>query len=355
MNIDYYELSNKYDLLEHGMPKMIGIKKAIELAQQEKDYVCTLKFMEDYMHEAFFCDDAFQAMILFPEYAAIYDTHPEIHNEYTPYDFLWVYKWIIGNTFEFYQISHEKIMEYFEDFKNRCIENGFSLRTYYMKLADYLEEIDIKKFKEVIKKYKSEKRDILSDCEACELDGEVYFELNYGDFQTALKLAKPILNKQKKCADVPRITYANLLDYYIKQNDMENATIYEKLLLKEIKNVKHLVSLSKLLKYYTLTDINKGIRIFKKHLPEAIQTKDPIDKFNFELQVYHLLKETKRQRKRNTIQLLLDKKFPLYKEDGVYQFDELIEYFFKNITEIAQKFDNRNKNNNFSIKINQNI
>lgn len=355
MILNYYQLSDKYNFLEHGISKMIGIKKAIELAQEEKDYVTVLKFMEDYMHEAFFYDDAFQAMILFPEYASIFDTHPEIYGEYTPYDFLWVYKWIIGSAFDFYQISHEKIMEYFEDFKNRCIENGFSLRTYYMKLADYLEEIDVEEFKKVTEKYKSQKRDILSDCEACELDSEVYFELNYGDFQKALKLAKPILNRQKKCGDIPRITYANLLDYYIKQSDMENATVYEKLLLKEIKNGKHFVSLSKLLKYYTLTDVNKGIRIFKKYLPEAIQTKDPLSKFYFELQVYHLLKETKKQRKRNTIQLLLDKKFPLYKENGIYQFDELIEYFLKNVTEIALKFDKRNKNNNFFMKINQQI
>lgn len=355
MNINYYELSDNYNLLEHGIPKMVGIKKAIELAQEEKDYVCTLRFMEDYMNEAFFYDDAFQAMILFPEYAFVFDMHPEIHNKYTLYDFLWVYKWIIGNLVDFYQISYEKCIEYFEDFKKRCIENNFSLRTYYMKLADYFEEIDIEEFKKVTKKYKSQKRDILSDCEACELDSEVYFELNYGIYEKALRLAKPILNGQKKCGDVPRVTYANLLDYYVKQNNMEKAAVYEKLLLKEVKNISHLTSVSKLLKYYTLTDINKGIRVFKKYLSEAIQTKDPIDKFNFELQVYHLLKETKKQRKRNTIQLLLDKKFPLYKENGIYQFDELIEYFLKNVTEIAQKFDNRNKNNNFSRKINQNV
>lgn len=351
--IDYFKISKSYDCLANGIPKMAAIKKGIQFAQEEKDFVCTLRLMEDYMREAFFYDDSFQAIILFPEYTSIYDAHPETRNEYTPYDFLWVYKWIIGNVSDFYQISYENIMQYFEDFKNRCIKNGFSLRTYYMKLADYLEYINIEQFKDITKKYKSQKRDMLSDCEVCELNGEVYFELNYGSYEKALRLAEPILAKQKKCGEIPLLTYENLLEYYIKQNDIENASIYEKLLLREIKNVSHLTSLSKLLNYYTLTDVNKGIRIFKKYLPESIHTKDPIDKFYFELEAYYLFKQTKEERKKKTIQLLLDKKFALYRENGIYEFDELIEYFLKNVTKVAQKFDKRNKTNYFSKKIKQ--
>ena len=351
LDSEYFEIIDNYELLEDGIAKMVGIKKAIQIADEEKDDYWRLVFRKAYIREALFDDDTLQAMLMFPEYAALYDNYSKTFDDYPAINFLWAYKWIIESAENFYQISYEKMIEYFEDFKNRCVENGFSLRSYYMKVAGFFEYIDIEKSKKAIKEFEKHAIDDLSDCEACELSTQVYFELNYGDAQTALKLAKPILSGKKKCGEVPLTTYGYLLDYYMKQNDMENASVYEKLLLKEIKNIAHLTSVSKLLKYYTYIDINKGIRIFKKYFPLDIQTKNPIDKFNFELQAYYLLKKAKKCRDKKTIQLLFDKKFPLYKENGVYQLDELIEFFLKNVTEIAQKFDRRNKNNYFSNKI----
>lgn len=351
LDSEYFRIMDEYELLEDGAPKMAGIKKAIQIADEEKDAYWRLVFRKEYIREAIFDDDTLQAILLFPEYAALYDAYSKTFDDYPAINFLWAYKWIIETAQDFYQVSYEKIIEYFEDFKKRCIENGFSLRSYYMKSAEFFKYIDIEKSKKAIEEFEKQRIDDLSDCDACELSTQVYFELNYGNSQKAFTLIQPILSGRKKCGEVPHSTYRYLLDYYIKQNDMENASVYEKLLLKEIKNIAHLTSVSKLLKYYTYVDINKGIRIFKEYLPLDIQTKNPIDKFNFELQAYYLLKEAKKCRNKKTIQLLLDKKFPLYKENGVYEFDELITFFLKNVTEIAQKFDKRNKSNYFSNEI----
>lgn len=345
MSNNYTRLSNEYNKVENGTIKMIAIEKAIQLVEKEKDYECTLRLKEDYIRQSIFYDDSFKAFIMFPEYLKFYDEHLDCG--YSAYDMLWTYKWILGGVREFYQISHENALKYFEDFKKRCIENGYSLRAYFYRLSSYMEDINIKEYKKISLKYLEFKRDSICDCETCELNREIYYELNYGSFKKAMKKAEPILSGQKKCFQVPFITYENILYYYIEKNDIENGSIYEKLLLKSMKKTTDDISVvGTLLEYYTISNnINTGIKLFKTNLKFYSVSKNPKSKFYFGVGVIKFLKHYKENSKKETIKLLLNKGVSLYEENGIYSIDNLINYFKTDITDIANKFDKRNKNN----------
>lgn len=354
MHIDFFKIQKEYKNLEYSPFKLSCIKNAIQSAEEEKEYYWQLKFMRDYIYEVTFEGDLLLEMLMFPQYLSLYDTHPEIHGKYPIKELLWTYKWILVDLSGFYQISYEKAIEYLEDFKKRCTENGYSLREYYKCLSSFLEHVDEEKYTEIRKKYFAEKRDSLSTyCEACELNSKVYFELYHGSFEKALELAQPILEGEKRCPSIPRVTYNNFLDYYMNyEKDMKKAAIYEKLLIKELKEMKNLTNVSTLLQYYALTDVNKGIRIWKKCVYLDIKNHYPLEQFFFEKDACFLLKKVREQRKKKTLKIQLPKEFLLYREDDIYNLDELIGYYQNNVTEIAEKFDKRNRNDNFKKRLN---
>lgn len=351
--IDFDDIMDECEDLAPGLPKMAGLKKAIELADQEKEVYWGLLFRELYIREAFFRDDSIKAFLIFPEYIALYDAHPEVWEEdYTAYDMLWVYKWIVGTLDQFYQISYDQAMEYMADFKRRCLENGFSLRTYYAMLATFWEDIDVEKAKEMWKEFSKYQRDDLSDCKACELNNAVIFELFYGDFEKGMQMAEPILSGQLKCGDIPCATYASILEGCVTHGDWEEVEKFAGLLEKELrKKPSHIWDAGKLLEYLAYRDINKGLRIFKKYIQVALTMKTPKDIYVFFLGAYVLFLSIKMQRKKATIKMILPREFPLFQENGVYEIDTLIEYWKERATTVAQKLDTRNGNSKYMNEI----
>lgn len=359
MEIDFYSIKQEYLKFEEGRPKMAAIKKAIKEAEREKNYDWQLIFMEDFIEESIFYEDGFEAFIMFPEYLYLYDKNKDNLKSYSAYNMIWTYKWIITQTNEFYQITYEKIFEYFEDFKQRCLENGYSLRAYTYEYISSMEYINIDKFKEILFDYLKYERDSISESEISELNTTIYFNLFYSSFDNAMKLIYDLIDKiensnlNKDDKDRSYVClYNNLLCYYTEKDDVENSKKYEKMLYKKLKkNCEDLFSIGTILEYCAKYDIDKGVKRFTKHFDLCLKCRNPYNRFDFELGAYKLFKNVKKARIRNKIKLLMPKEFSFYKEDGNYNIDDLINYFKVNLTDTAEKFDKRNRNDYFYKRI----
>lgn len=354
--IDYQSISNEYKNVPHGNLRLNMIKKAIETADYEKNPECSLRCRYDYLHEIEFYGDEFEAVLMFPEYLSIYDNYHKKIEGYKSihYDMLLVYTWILLSAIGFYQIPKTKIMEYFEDFKKRLLENGYSLKTYYCYKAKYLKYFDKELYKKTFQLYLSmPKEGEFIRCDACELKNKIYFEMYYGDIKKAMELAKPILNGEVTSCCCQENIYENIINCCLQNKlNMEIASKYEKLLYAKIsKNISFLSSIGTLLEYFAVTNLNKGIKRLQSHFDWYLKSKTPSEKFYFELGAYKLLKKLKE--KKQTISILLPHNFCLYKEDSIYSVDMLINYFKNNLTDTAAKFDKRNESNYFMNMINE--
>ena len=101
----------KIMLLDEGAPRMDALKTAISAADQENDYWSGLALRYLYIKESIFADDAFQAIIMFPEYLALFDAHPEFEEEFSA-DIMWAFKWVLENSRDFYQVSLDRAEKY---------------------------------------------------------------------------------------------------------------------------------------------------------------------------------------------------------------------------------------------------
>jgi len=289
MEYNPYELMRNCNKLASGKVKMDGIKSAIYEADMMQDIEYGMTFRYEYIKEAIFNDDSYDAIIMFPDYITKYDELP-VKTQWQTFDALWVYKWILENVGSFYQISREDIEKYFEDYKSRCLDNGFNLRSYYMKRLNFYRYADESKLPEIFKKFRKFKSDSLSDCEACVINTGAEFALILDDIDLANEIAEPIFNGRKRCSEVPQVTYGNFMLYHCKKGNIDRAMEYASRMYHMLDNPSFLMQIGYLIEVLADANPEKGIECQKKHIRWHEECKNPLYNFHFSAGSYKLFK-----------------------------------------------------------------
>ena len=329
-----------YDL-EEGEPRIKALASAIEEADKNGDNYWRLYFRHDYIHESIFHGDNFKAIIQFPEYLKLFDEHPEFEEDMS-HDMMWTFKNVLENMHEYYQISRAEIEKYFEEFKKRSEKYGESLRTYYMKKCRFYLYIDKNLAKEAYKKFHKFPRTANSDCLACEMNFDMDCALELDDEEKALKIAKPILDGKRTCAEIPHCTYAELAKYYIYHDNLDEALYYatlcERLVLDEPETF--LEKIGFLLEVYSIVKLQHGWNIFKHMIPEFVNCKNPAMKLAFARGAYRVLKALAEQ-----TEFLLNsnlKALPVPKSEDGWETKAICDYFYQIAKDMSEKLDTRN-------------
>lgn len=128
---------------EHGKPAMEVLRYAIKEADRHQDVPYRFAFRIQFCRESTFYGDGLELLVMFPELLSLADQYPEQAGNpryvfrYEGEHVMWVYKWILDNCQDFYQISMEDCKNFFEDYRKRCVSMGLSLRNYYCTLYGF--------------------------------------------------------------------------------------------------------------------------------------------------------------------------------------------------------------------------
>lgn len=360
MNIDemtWEEIDKWIEETPHGKNRMEVCRKAWEKADKYEYYKGQMDYRFQYMSESAFYDDNLEMYVVFPAILKLHDKHVKEYG----YDdktetVVWRYKWLLGDAAEFYQISQKQFEMFSEDFKKRCIQNGYSLRSYYQKRYKFYMDIDKKMAAECYQEFSKCHRDAMSDCHACERYTEVKYLLNENDLEQALKRAEPLLRGQMTCGEEPECTYGIFLQYYnrkMKDGNMEYkasaAEMCEKLKRGIARRGVATEHIPDILMYYSIAEPSKALGYYKKNWSLFETNRNPVVKFNFAIaamQFFNNLKEKK------SYKMTLDVTFPFYNEKNTYNVEELKAYYRKAAEEIAGKFDQRNGNSHYTDMVN---
>ncbi|MDE6657485.1 MAG: hypothetical protein K2J88_02745, partial [Oscillospiraceae bacterium] len=325
-----------------GEPRIKALTSAIEEADKNGDNYWRLYFRHEYMHESIFHGDNFKAIIQFPEYLKIFDEHPEFEEDMS-HEMMWTFKNVLENMHEYYQISRAEIEKYFEEFKKRSQKYGESLRTYYMKKCKFYLHIDKNLAQEAYEKFHKFPRTANSDCLACEMNFDMECALELDDEKKALKIAKPILDGKRTCAEIPHVTYAELAKYYIYHGNLDEALYYanlcERLILGESV---FLEQLGNLLEVYSVVNSQHGWNIFKHAISEFVNCKNPVMKLVFARGAYRVLKACAEQ-----TEFLVNsnlKALPVPKSKNGWETKAVCDYFYQIAKDMSEKLDTRNGN-----------
>ncbi len=357
---DYEE--KYYSGLENGEPKRNGIYRAIEEAKQQQDWKGVLELYYEFMHQDVFYCDCFQSTIMFPQYLAIFEEHPELQDDYA-YDLMWVYKWIIGNVYDFWEIPKEQIVKVYKQYYDFCNRFGYSKRSYYQKMWNLMNHhgfdgcFDVAGPQECFKKMQECPTDIMNDCAACSLNDEVDYILDIEeDLDKAIKKAYPILAGKKSCAEIPHITYGSLAFSCLENGRLAEAKKYADLawhiVNRDFGNEPTLIGTkSDCILVYAYTNPIVGLKVFKKNSRFLLAIRNGSDQFDFCRSAYHLFAQLEKQGQKTVHLAFPFKNDPLYNEKGIYSIVDMKDFFYKRAKLFADKFDARNNNSNFNDKL----
>ena len=326
--------------MEHGSARLEAIAQAIKEADDENQHYWRLYFRYEYIIESTMHGDNFKGLLCFPEYLRIFDEHPELEEDMYQ-DVMWAFKWLIGYLDDYYQISLEEVRNYFEEFKKRSGKYGFSLRTYYMKQASFWLEIDREKTDVAYANFQHYPRSKNSDCEACELNFSMRVHLLRDDEEKALEIIQPVLRHEKKCGEIPHVTYAYLAEYYFLHDNPAEAMYYANL----CENLIHgkpefLRETGKLLEIYSVLDVNQGWKLLKYSLEHFMQCHNPKMRMLFARGAWKLMQSISEQLE--FVQSPLLGVLPVAPSGDGWSVEEVSSFFYEIAHDIAEKLDKRN-------------
>jgi len=362
------KLRESYRRLLHGNDRLKAIKYAITEADKHNDLAFMVYFREELCYESSFYCDSLDMMVVFPEILSIIDQHPDIpatrfessHYNNAMEHVLWIYKWVIASCTSLYQIPLEDCQRFFEDFKNRYLQYGYSLRPYYKTICWFYEKINREKAKKAFHMYRKLPRDRSSDCKACERMAEIDYYISFeNNFEKASELAKDIEEFKLKCGDNEKTAWMRLkgryMDYYKKHGDFKKAIEIAKVMIRCIDKDTPFHKWDDLLYCYAYINLAKGLKIYKDHWKEWQQNRNPCTQYEYTMNICCFWKAYSIKRKRETTKLLLDASFPFYNKEDTYKITDLFGYYYNKSKNLAEKFDKRNGTGYFGEKLEERL
>lgn len=276
----YQELMNEAYALPYGDSKIALLEEAIRIADThltfEKQYSARMELTD----AAVMSGRIEKGVVSFAWCLANYERG---EHGYSDYLIIWHYKWICGNIKEFPEVSTAKIEEMLADYRQWLQKAGYNLRSYYKLQRSWAEHRgDKEQARYYYKKWQETEDDIMTDCEACEVNGEVNYWLNQGQFNKAYEIAKPLIDGDLTCHSVPQVTYGELLLPLLERGYTEEAAKFYKRCYKGIHGQSGFCSTAgDLIKYLIVVDQEKALSVFEEFVDEAYQSRVPLTKFYF--------------------------------------------------------------------------
>lgn len=141
-----------------------------------------------------------------------YDKDPGAFSEWEAHALFWQFKWVATAISDSPGIPLESATGWLDEMERRYRIAGYSerpVREAEMWLADAIGED--KRAERAFRRWLAADRDNMSDCRACELNGQGQYAVLHGNDAEALELWRPVLDGDLTCAEEPHRLLATSL------------------------------------------------------------------------------------------------------------------------------------------------
>ncbi|MDR1582579.1 MAG: hypothetical protein LBS55_04860 [Prevotellaceae bacterium] len=343
-NLQIQKLLVSADTVPSPYEKVKLIKKAINIADAHNDIGWGFDLRKQIIEAEQNTSSCAEGI---PAFVWLLETHkncPEICDEK---DFMPEYKWMIQVARRSANVSMQQFESIVEDYKTRLLRNGYSLHSYYTaKVQMAFQQNRLNEAKEYLDLRKSEKRDALSCCVACEIHDLVEYEFLCGDITKAVTVGADIFSIKEYCRYIPFRTVCvalNILNKHGYGNSAEQLFKIANLSLQRMQtgDMSNIGYIGLIIYFLTGKDKNRAKDLFEKYLDWSLNCEDYYN-FQFSSRSLSLFKGS------GNCSLNINSAIPWYKPSGVYELPELYEYYKNQATTLATKFDARNGNTNLT-------
>lgn len=346
------DYESRIRMAPHGEPSLILFRAAVKEADADGDFLYRFYRRMEFIKESVFHGDGMDALVEFPTAMRIFDEQAVkgLTDEDDCSKLLWSFKYLLDACKGYYQVTVLQFENFLEEYKKRCIEYGYSLRTYYRIKMEFFRRVDSEKEEDGFKNFPKDRRDKLSDCVACDLNSEVEYLLFHGEREAARSKAQKLFSRTLYCGEVPEITYeAFTLDNCkrIARGEIVNIEEADETCLNYANAIRYrniaVDGFGVPMLYYALTGSNKALPWFKRYSSLFETFRGPVYKFYFAMGAFAFFDSLGKE----TYKMKIGVDFPFYNEEGIYDVKQLKDYYYSFALDVATKLDGRNGTDSF--------
>ena len=330
---------------DHNPKKMQLFNQALQLAQQQQNLKEEYDIRLQIVETATFSGHQEK---IFPHFGWCVSQYEQHSDQLSLNKLLWKYKYVLESAGKFHTITREQIDHMHKMMEKHYQQGGYSMRPVLRMLGEtryFLGEQD--KSLDLLQQGLGHRRDRYADCQACEITATVRLLTVNGQYQQALELAEPIMNGDLGCAEVPHLTYTDVLPALMALGHEEVAQQCLERGYRLINdNPGFIAQVGMQIKHcakYGLIDA--ALKRFELHLDWWLGNHCHWDQFEFELGVAKLFSVIDSE---EVLSLNLPQAFELFDENSQYRVGDLLDYFQNKLVANAKAFDQRNGNGYFS-------
>ncbi len=346
-------LLDEASLLEDGPAKVALLEEAVRLADAHGDAALAYDVRHDLIHAATFGGRPETALVAFSWCLAHCDRERDGRLDH---GMLWKYKWVAGALYKFAHIPLEQVHSVLDDVARRYEQAGMSVRAVHkLRCGLAMHAGDRESARRHHRAWQRAAADSVSDCPACERNRHVDYLFFQGEDAEGVAQAEPILQGRLRCTEVPHVTLASVLSPLVRLGRLEEAMDCHRRGLRLVtRNPTFVGDVAEHITFLALTDnAAPAVRLAERHVGWALAKEGHTGRFEFALAARFAL-ERLRAAGRTSVRLRLPQAFPLYREKGRYDVDELAAWFETDAEALAARFDARNGTTAFARRLAEN-
>ncbi|MFD5410867.1 tetratricopeptide repeat protein [Streptomyces nojiriensis] len=292
----------------------------------------------DNLINSYLCSSESSRMLVpFARLLQEYDKDPGAFSHWEAHSLFWQFKWVATAISDSPGIPLESATGWLDEMERRYRIAGYSerpVREAEMWLADAIGEDE--RAERAFRRWLAAERDDMSDCRACELNGQGQYAVLHGDDAEALELWKPVLDGDLTCAEEPHRLLATSLLPLLRLGRADEARSHHLRGYRMARgNESLLPSVGKHIEFCALTgNESRGLEILADHAAHVTPLANLDDRLNFHSGILVLLRRLRQLGHGRT---------PAVPYEAIPRtVDELYEVLYAGCLDIARQFDARN-------------
>ncbi len=338
------------DALPDGPAKVALVEQAAAIADTHQDVELAFEVRKCLLGVCLSADRSELMLVAFAWCLAQCDRDPE---RFPINRILWEFRWVVSSLCTFPEIKKKKISEMLGEMGRRYVQAGASQRSFLLMWRKMAVDMgDARLAADTDLAFRHSPVDWMTDGLPTELGFEITYRLFRNEPDKALKAAMPFLTRQVRSDHFEGQACAEVLLPMLKHGRAAEAMAYHRRGYKlRGKNVRHLDSVAMHIRFLALTDnLGRAVRLFEKHLPDALRTSNHFNRMRFLIDTLPLLDRLRKAGKART-RLRVPPECPLATEQERPTVPVVRRWMKEAAAELAAAFDARNGNDYYTKRL----
>ncbi|MGT2529425.1 hypothetical protein ACU4GG_21690 [Streptomyces nojiriensis] len=181
-------------------------------AEASDDRALFREALDNLINAYLYSSESSKMLVPFARLLQEYDKDPGAFSDWDAHSLFWQFKWVATAISDSPGIPLESAMGWLEEMERRYRTAGYSerpVREAELWLAHATGQDE--RAEQAFARWQAADRDTMSDCRACELNGQGQYAVLHGDDAEALDIWKPVLEGDLTCAEEPHRVLATSL------------------------------------------------------------------------------------------------------------------------------------------------